>query len=98
MTMPTFNLLPIAKKLFGNQNLDHPLYNPGLAPSDFHLFGPLKEDPKGCSFADDVKVKEKVQDQQCTQPYKHPFMVYKNLWTTKISVMRSRLFTRMIEL
>jgi histone-lysine N-methyltransferase SETMAR len=30
---------------FGWQLLEHPPYSPDLAPSDFHLFGPLKKPP-----------------------------------------------------
>jgi histone-lysine N-methyltransferase SETMAR len=32
----------------------HPLYSPDLAPSDFHLFGPLKKRLGGKRFADEV--------------------------------------------
>jgi histone-lysine N-methyltransferase SETMAR len=31
-------------------------YSPDLAPSDFHLFGPLKNYPGGKRFADDEEV------------------------------------------
>ena len=30
--------------------LTHPPYSPDLAPSDFHLFGPLKESMRGIHF------------------------------------------------
>jgi histone-lysine N-methyltransferase SETMAR len=33
--------------------LEHPHYSPDLAPSDFHLFGPLKEHLGAKSFTDD---------------------------------------------
>jgi len=33
--------------------LKHPPYSPDLAPSDFHLFGPMKEHLRGQKFADD---------------------------------------------
>ena len=39
----------------------HPPYSPYLAPSDFHLFGPLKEHLRGQKFADDNEVMEAVQ-------------------------------------
>ena len=32
--------------------LKHPPYSPELAPSDFHLFGPMKEHLRGQKFAD----------------------------------------------
>ena len=41
--------------------LKHPPYSPDLAPSDFHLFGPLKEHMRGQKFADDNEVLEAVQ-------------------------------------
>ena len=37
-----------------------PPYSPDLAPSDFHLFGPMKEHLRGQKFADD-EVMEAVQ-------------------------------------
>ena len=41
--------------------LEHPAYSPDLAPSDFHLFGPLKNALRG-RFAADDEVKEAVHD------------------------------------
>jgi hypothetical protein len=41
--------------------LNHPPYSPDLAPSDFHLFGPMKEHLRGQKFADDNEVIEAVQ-------------------------------------
>jgi hypothetical protein len=40
--------------------LKHSPYSPDLQPSDFHLFGPMKEQLWGQKFADD-KVMEAVQ-------------------------------------
>jgi hypothetical protein len=40
------------------QFLEHPPYNPDLAPSDFHLFGPLKYNLGDKRFADDEEVAE----------------------------------------
>ena len=40
--------------------LKHPPYGLDLAPSDFHLFGPMKEHLQGQKFADD-EVMEAVQ-------------------------------------
>jgi hypothetical protein len=48
--------------------LDHPAYSPDLAPSDFHLFGPLKETLRGRRLAEDDEVKEAVDDWLLTQP------------------------------
>jgi hypothetical protein len=36
--------------------LEYPPYSPGSAPTDFHLFGPLKTRLGGKRFADDEKV------------------------------------------
>jgi len=41
--------------------LKHPPYSPDLAPSDFHLFGPMTEHLRGHKFADDDEVMEAVQ-------------------------------------
>ena len=35
---------------------EHPAYRPDLAPSDFHLFGPLKHALRGRRFAADDEV------------------------------------------
>jgi histone-lysine N-methyltransferase SETMAR len=41
---------------FGWTVLPHPSYSPDLAPSDFHLFGPLKDAVRGARFEDDESV------------------------------------------
>ena len=48
--------------------LEHPAYSPDLDPSDFHLFGPLKNALRGHRFAADDEVKEAVHDWLCSQP------------------------------
>ena len=40
--------------------LAHPPYSPDLAPSDCHLFGPLKEALRGRRFTSDQELKEAV--------------------------------------
>jgi hypothetical protein len=40
--------------------LDHPPYSPELAPSDFHLFEPLKKHLCGRRFATDGEVQQSV--------------------------------------
>ena len=42
--------------------LEHPAYSPNLTPSDFHLFGPLKNALSGRRFAADDELKEAVHD------------------------------------
>lgn len=44
----------------GWEVLPHPPYSPDLAPSDFHLFGPLKEALRGKRFQDNEDVKKFV--------------------------------------
>jgi len=41
--------------------LNHPPYRPDLAPSGFHLCGPMKEHLRGQTFPDDDEVMEAVQ-------------------------------------
>ena len=40
--------------------LAHPPYSPDLAPSDYHLFGPLKKALRGRRFTSDQELKEAV--------------------------------------
>lgn len=51
----------------------HPPYSPDLAPSDFHLFGPMKDSLRGQRFydTDEVKVAVKKWVQQCTPEFFH---------------------------
>lgn len=46
---------------FGWEVLQHPPYSPDLAPSDFHLFGPMKKFLAGQRFATDAEVKSAVR-------------------------------------
>jgi len=48
--------------------LEHPAYSPNLAPSDYHLFGPLKDALRGCRFTSDKGVKEAVHEWLAAQP------------------------------
>jgi histone-lysine N-methyltransferase SETMAR len=43
--------------------LPHPPYSPDLAPSDFHLFGPLKDALRGRRFADDEELKHSMPEE-----------------------------------
>ena len=40
--------------------LEHPAYSPDLAPSDYHLFGPLKRELSGKRFTTDSELKDAV--------------------------------------
>jgi len=42
----------------GFKLLQHPPYSPDLAPSDYHIFGPLKEAMRSRKFTSDEEVKE----------------------------------------
>jgi len=42
--------------------LPHPPYSPDLAPSDFHMFGPLKEAMGGKKFRSDEEVRHVVHE------------------------------------
>jgi transposase len=48
--------------------LKHPPYSSDLAPSDYHLFGPLKDALRGRHFASDQELKEVVHAWLVTQP------------------------------
>ena len=48
--------------------LPHSPYSPDLAPSEFHVFGPLKEAMGGMSFRSDEEVKQAVHEWLHSQP------------------------------
>jgi len=48
--------------------MEHPAYSPDLVPSDFHLFGPLKEALRGRRFSCDDDVKAPVHQWLRAQP------------------------------
>ena len=50
--------------------LAQPLYSPDLAPSDYHLFGPLREALRGCRFTSVQELKEAVHAWLAAQPKK----------------------------
>jgi histone-lysine N-methyltransferase SETMAR len=41
--------------------LSHPPYSPDLAPSDYYLFGPLKEHLRGCHYENDEAVQKALR-------------------------------------
>ena len=47
---------------FGWTMVTHPPYSPHLAPSNSHLFGPLKEGVRGQHFTSDQEVKNAVRN------------------------------------
>jgi len=52
-------MLPL--KLSVTNTLSHPPYSPGLAPSDYHLFGPMKKMLGGQKFASDTEEQSVVR-------------------------------------
>jgi histone-lysine N-methyltransferase SETMAR len=52
----------------GWEVLRHPPYSPDLAPSDFHLFGPLKDHMRGKHFTTDDDVIGAVSEWLRRQP------------------------------
>jgi len=48
--------------------IPHPPYSPDLAPSDFHVFGPLKDALSGTQFRDDDEVRSAVHEWLRTRP------------------------------
>jgi len=55
---PAHRTLATWKKLayLGFQCLDHTLYSPDLAPSDYHLFPGLRKQLKGRNFSSDAEI------------------------------------------
>ena len=43
--------------------LSHPFYSPDLAPSNFHLFGALKDALRGRRFADDDEIWHNLREE-----------------------------------
>jgi hypothetical protein len=60
--------------------LEHLPYSPDLAPSDFHLSGPLKNHPGGKRFADNEKVETEVRMLRVWGIGKAMGRVYKCWW------------------
>ena len=62
MTMPvlTHRVTQELLQTYRWDRLEHPLYSPNLAPSDFHLFGPLNSHLGGHHFANDDAVIQEV--------------------------------------
>ena len=59
--------------------MEHPTYSPDLAPSDFHLFGPLKEALRGRFASDDVEAA--VHQRPRAQPKTFFADGIKKMWT-----------------
>ena len=62
------NQTTATQRSFKWEVLQHPPYSPDLAPSDFHLFGPLKHHLSGERFPDDDAVERAVRTWFRQQP------------------------------
>jgi histone-lysine N-methyltransferase SETMAR len=67
--------------------LPHPPYSPDLAPSDFHVFGSLKEAMRSKSFRSDEEVQQVVHESLHSQP--------KDFFSRGIHALPKRWNTRM---
>jgi histone-lysine N-methyltransferase SETMAR len=65
---------------------EHSPYSTDLAPSGFHLFGPLKSHLGGRRFADDEEVETKVRRQESKDFYAASFDVVVIQWDKCINV------------
>ena len=54
---------------FGWTTVPHLPYSPALPPSDYHLFGAIKEELRGKHYADDEEVKKAARNWLCSQPH-----------------------------
>jgi histone-lysine N-methyltransferase SETMAR len=69
--------------------LEHPPYSPDVVPSDFHLFGPLKNHFGGKCSVDDAEVETKVRKwlrQQSKDFYAAGFEALVKRWDKCVSV------------
>jgi len=74
---------------FGWTVLPHPPYSPDLAPSVFHLFGPLKDALRGTRFEDDESVIRAVRTwlhEQETSWYREGMHALVSRWRKAVDV------------
>jgi len=70
--------------------LPHPPYSPDLAPSDYHLFDPLKEHLGEKIFRNNEEVIQDVQEWLHWQPKDCFLSGIRKLWTAGTSVSQTR--------
>jgi len=73
---------------FGWTTLPHPLYSPDLAPSDYHVFSPLKAELRGIYHQDDDDPKRAVTTWLQNQPerfYLSGILDLRQRWNTAIT-------------
>ncbi len=64
---------------FGWEVLIHPPYSSDLAPSDFHIFGPLKTFSRGKNFSTNDEEKIDAETWLCSQPKEFYAKAFTNL-------------------
>ena len=74
----------------GWEVLVHPPYSPDLAPSDYHLFGPLKDHLGGIKFDTDEDGKNAVQKWLHTMPETFFLQVFEHFQHGGKSALKSR--------
>ena len=71
--------------------LIHPPYSPDLAPSDYHLFGPLKDHLDGMKFDTNDNVKNAVQNWLHSMPETFFLQVFEHFQNGGKSALKSRM-------
>ena len=72
---------------FGWTTVLHPQHSPDLAPSDYHLFGAIKDALRGKHYGNDEEVKIAVKNWLCKQLlefYKTGIHAFIQWWNTAI--------------
>jgi hypothetical protein len=69
------------------EGLPHPPYSPDLIPSDFYVFGLLKEGMGGKSFRSDEEVQQAVHEWLCSQPKE--FLHFRSAGTLVLNAMET---------
>ena len=70
--------------------IPHPTYTPDLAPSDFHVFGPLKDALSGTQFRYDHEVRSAVHEWLHTRPkefFSRQIYALVNRWRKSIELV-----------
>lgn len=67
----------------GMKRLNHPPYNPDLAPSDFFLFGLVKKLIEGCNFKNEYELFQRISEVLYSIP-KHFFRLAYEEWINRL--------------
>ena len=71
------------------QLLLYPAYSPDLAPSDFHLFGPMKDSLRGIKFENEKEIRvtvKKVLDSFTRIWFEEGIKKLEKLWKKRINL------------